>query len=163
MSEWRLIESFPGYSVSDDGQVRNEKTERILSLLVNQCGVVSVSLMRDHIQYKRSVSILVAEAFLEDKPQPSFVSPINLDGDRSNNTVENLRWRPRWFAVKYFRQFKSGRISCRRRIEDIDTHQEFNSSWDAATKFGLLDAEILIAMRHNIYVWPTFQRFRIIR
>ncbi len=97
---WRPIEAFPGYSVSDHGRIRADKSGRILQLNLNQYGLVQVGLMREGVQYHRSVPLLVARAFLEPPFEP-FDTPINLDGDRHNNHVDNLVWRPRWFAIRY--------------------------------------------------------------
>lgn len=129
-------------------------------MLVNQSGVVHVSLMKKGVQSKRSVTLLVAEHFLEPPKHDSFVTPINLDGDRYNNVVDNLVWRPRWFAVKYFQQFKTDVVGFPKPIEEMKTHEQFESSWEAATTYGLLDREILLSMMQNNFVWPTFQRFR---
>lgn len=158
--EWREIEMFPGYSVSNSGLIRNDNTDRMMRQSQNERGIVYVGMMKRGIQYKRSVSLLVAEAFLRVKPHPEFVSTINLDGDRWNNNVANLMWRPRWFATKYFQQFRIGPQGFGRWIEEVTTHELFPTSWDAALKYGLLDREITIAIMHRTYVWPTYQRFR---
>ncbi|QBZ73615.1 HNH endonuclease [Streptomyces phage RosaAsantewaa] len=163
MEEWRDILEFPGYSVSDYGYVRNEDTGRLMTLHQNQTGVVNVSLMRNRTQYKRGVANLVATTFMERRPQPAFDSVINLDGDRLNNRVDNLLWRPKWFTIKYFQQFRVGRISYPRPIEDLETEEPFESSWDAATRIGLLDQQILSSVMNREVVWPTQQRFRPIR
>ena len=102
---WETIEHFPEYSVSDHGRIRTDKTGRILALNENQFGLLQVGLMRDGEQKHRSVPLLVAKAFIPQSPGP-FDTPINLDGDRHNNHVSNLAWRPRWFAIKYNQQFR---------------------------------------------------------
>lgn len=163
MPQWRKIEAFPAYSVSDAGEVRNDRTGRIIRATPNGRGVAVVGLRRNQRQYKRSVTVLVSNAFLlEKRPQPSFTTPINLDGDRTNNAVSNLRLRPAWFAIKYFRQFRQKSVAYPEPIMEINTREWFDSSWDAATKYGLLDEEVYIGMTENIWVWPTFQRFRAI-
>jgi hypothetical protein len=164
MSEqWKTIENFPDYSVSNFGNVCSNKTGRILSTSPNQFGVVQVGLMLDGVQYHRSVPLLVAKAFLPIKPDP-FDTPINLDGDRRNNHVNNLVWRPRWFAIKYNRQFRfpyPDRIN--RPIVDKKSGEISNSSIDCAAKYGLLEEEIVISIFTRTYVWPTYQEFRILQ
>jgi hypothetical protein len=160
--EWRSIRDFPGYEVSEAGSVRNMETGRVMSLLVNQRGIVNVGLTRNLKQYKRSVSLLVAESFIPVRPGQNFNTPINLDGDRFNNSVANLMWRPRWFATEYFRQFITGPVGFTRPIQELGTKERFETSWEAALKFGLLDYEILQATMNRTYVWPTYQRFRVI-
>lgn len=163
MEVWRQIPEFPNYSVGDEGHVRNDATGRFLAKLVNQYGVVNVGLCRNGNQYKRSLPLLVAKAFIPKLAQHSeFDTPINLDGDRLNNRVTNLMWRPYWFAVKYAQQFHNGERGFDVPIEDVMTGEQFKTSWEAAIKYGLLDREILIATLNRTYVWPTYQKFRVL-
>lgn len=161
MEVWREIRSFPGYLVGDEGHVKNEETGRYMTQLRNQHGVVHVGLTRDRVQYRRSVAVLVANAFVDRLPgREHFDTPINLDGDRSNNRVPNIMWRPRWFAVKYFNQFDNPYKGFTGPIEDTLTGEKFDSSWEAATKYGLLEKDIYLSILNRTYVVPTFQTFR---
>ena len=159
--DWRPIEDFPGYSVSNLGRVRNDDTGRIFAIQRNQHGITHVGLVRDGIQYKRSVALLVCQTWMEDRLE-YFDTPIHLDGDQSNNSIDNLMWRPRWFAVKYQRQFNEPHPSVDRQIQEIHTGYRFKDSWEAATTFGLLDYEIWLAIGQRTYVWPTYQEFRVV-
>lgn len=160
--EWAQIAEFPQYSISNDGQVRNENTGRIMVLTRNQHGVVQVGLMKNGIQYKRGVALLVAKAFLDPHPLEAFNTPINVNGDRCDNSIENLMWRPRWFAVAYHKQFHEEPQGFREPVVDIQTGEHFPTSWDAAVKYGLLDKEIKTATINRTYVWPTYQEFRLL-
>ena len=162
MEHWKPVPEFPTYSVSNQGRIRNDSTGRIMALLVNQYGVVNVGFFCSGILYKRAVAKLVAKAFLPEPKLSSFDTPINLDGDRCNNQVDNLMWRPRWFAVKYNHQFHNDLRGFKKPIVDLKTGERFETSWDAAIKYGLLDREILVATMNNTYVWPTYQRFRVL-
>jgi hypothetical protein len=144
--------------------VRNDETERLMTLHVNQRGIVNVSFNRKGKQYKRSVAVLVANAFLTTARSLAFDTPINLDGDRRNNRVENLLWRPRWYATEYFRQFNNDPLISRgidRPVEEFKTGEVFKNSWDAAVTNGLLDFEVVKSIAEKTYAWPTYQRFRI--
>jgi hypothetical protein len=160
MSElWREIDFFPGYSVSSYGRIRTDKSGRILSLNLNQYGVMQVGLMRDGEQKHRSVPLLVAKAYI---PQsfPSFDTPINLDGDRSNNRVDNLVWRPRWFAIKYNQQFRHPYDDpILAPIVDLKTGEVSANSQECAKRYGLLEDELIFSMLNRTYVWPTYQEF----
>lgn len=163
MEEWRVIDGFPGYSVSSLGRVRNDDTGRIMALSRNQVGVIQVGLMKGYSQYKRSVTVLVAKAFLPHSETLTFDTSIHLDGDKENNRVENLMWRPRWFAVKYHQQFHNDERGFLVPIQEIHTNEWFPTSWEAAVKYGLLDKEIRIATMNRTFVFPTYQEFRVVQ
>jgi hypothetical protein len=157
--EWRRITAFPGYTVSSTGFVRNEENGRRMTMLVNQSGVVNVGLTRNRTQYKRAVALLVAKAFLTVVMQETFDTPINLDGDRYNNRIGNLSLRPRWFATKYFQQFHDELVEDYP-IEEVDSGEVFENTWQAAIKLGLLHSDIVTSVHTGKRVWPTNQRFR---
>lgn len=158
--EWRRIETFPSYSVSNIGTVRNDDTGQYMALLLNQRGIVNVGLTKQHKQYKRAVGLLVARAFVEDPMNEAFDAPINLDGDRTNNRVENLIWRPRWFARRYFTQFAQPHIESYRPVVNVETEEEFFNAWVAATNYGVLHRDIVLSLLNHCPVWPIRQHFR---
>jgi len=158
--EWRKIESFPEYSVSNTGLIRNDDTDYCLTRLVNLSGVIYVGLTQDRKQRNRSVALLVAETFLLPHEFSAFDTPIHLDGNKTNSGVWNLMWRPRWFAVKYHQQFHSYRRGPHNSVEDLETGEQFGSSWDAVTKYGLWNEEVIRSTLDGRVVWPTHQRFR---
>lgn len=158
---WKEIDHFPGYQVSTFGRVRSDKTERILSLNLNQYGLLQVGLMRNGIQFHRSVPLLVAKAFIF-QPSGPFDTPINLDGDRHNNHVDNLVWRPRWFAIKYNRQFRYPYENpILSPVVDLKTGKVSANSFKAAKTYGLLEQDLVLSILNRTYVWPTYQEFGI--
>jgi len=162
MELWEPIELFPEYSVSNRGRIRTDKSGRILALSENQFGLLQVGLMRDGLQHHRSVPLLVAKAFLPYVPGP-FDTPINLDGDRHNNAVENLLWRPRWFAIRYNQQFKRPYENpILAPIIDLKTGEISENSMDCAMRYGLLEKDIVLSILNRTYVWPTYQEFGVV-
>lgn len=167
MENWAVIPSFPGYSVSDLGMVRNDETMQLLSRLVNNRSLVYVGLVRDGEQLNRSVARLVAEAFLPTPKYATFDTPINLDGNRTHLGVTNLMWRPLWFARQYHQQFKKIWTE-KKPIVDIDTGEQYRNSMAAAMTHGLLAINVFEwALMFDYYmdkgvegVWPTNQKFR---
>lgn len=156
---WEAIEDFPGYSVSNYGRIRTDKSGRILALSETQFGLVQVGMMRDGEQKHRSVPLLVAKAFIP-RPEGPFDTPINLDGDRHNNRVDNLLWRPRWFAVKYNQQFKHPiENPILDPLQDLKTGEVSANSLECAKRYGLLEQDLVFAVFNRTYVWPTYQEF----
>lgn len=162
--KYEAIPDFPAYMVSDEGTVMNKYTERVLALTVNRSNVVQVGLMRDGKQHKRGVALLVARAFLDPPVPETFDTPIHLDGDYLNNHVDNLMWRPRWFAIKYQMQHNtySGFPANPHKLIEINTKMKFKNSWEATTRFGLLEMDLIMSMSNRTYVWPTYQQFRVL-
>jgi hypothetical protein len=159
---WKEIEDFPGYSVSDYGNVRTDKSGRILVLTENQFGLLQVGMMRDGEQRHRSVPLLVAKAFLPELTGP-FDTPINLDGNRHNNHVDNLAWRPRWFAIRYNQQFKYPyENSILAPVQDLKTGEISENSFACAQRYGLLEHDLVLSILNRTYVWPTYQEFGIL-
>lgn len=159
---WKTIKGFEKYSVSTFGYVRRDSSGRILASTPNQYGVVCVGLMQGYKQYNRSLPLLVARAFLPRSLGP-FDTPINLDGNRYNNSIENLMWRPRWFAVQYNRQFRDPYDHpINRPIRDIKTGEVCQNSFLCAQRFGLLERDIVLSILNHTYTWPTYQQFQIV-
>lgn len=88
MTEWLDIPSFPGYLVSDDGQVCSRRG--ILSQFVDACGYYRLGLYRDGKRVNCRVHVLVADAFLGPRPVGAVIR--HLDGNHQNNSPVNLQW-----------------------------------------------------------------------
>lgn len=159
--DWVQISDFLDYSVHFTGIVRKNSDLRVMALQQNQHGVINVGLYRDGRQYKRSVAVLVAEAFLPRAVPETFDTPIHLDGDLANNHVENLMWRPRWFARAYHQQFDNP-IRLERVIQDCKTGERFKNSRAVCTTYGLLEGDLQMSMVRETYVWPTYQEFQVV-
>lgn len=160
---WVDLDDFPGYAVSTHGRVMNKSTELIKIATENQQGIVSVNLVRDHIQCRRSVAVLVANTFLPDHMNHRFDTPIHLDGDRLNCAVSNLAWRPLWFARQYHTQLRSPvQEEWRGTIELMDTGEVFEDIRECSTKYGLLEKEIILSAHTQTPVFPTMHSFRLV-
>ncbi len=90
MEEYKIIEGFENYSISNFGNVKNNNTGKIRKFQLDHDGYYIVSL---HNNWKRKtfrVHRLVALTFIpnpENKPQIDHI-----DNDRINNNENNLRW-----------------------------------------------------------------------
>lgn len=159
---WAPIDGFPGYSVNEEGEVRHDSNLRPLRVQINQFGVPYVCMVRDYEQKKRSLPRLVANAFIP-RGLEAFDTPINLDGDRMNCNVDNLMWRPRWFAIRYVQQFKEPpRYRVNRPLRALDSSEVYPTSLEAVIRYGLLERDIVLSMHNNTVVWPTYQRFEVV-
>jgi hypothetical protein len=163
MERWLEIVEFPGYSISNFGRVRNDRTGRIMVMVRNQAGVLMVGLVQDGIQYKRAIAKLVADRFLPHNTLETFDTPMHLDGDRENCAASNLVWRPRWYVLKYQQQFESYRQPyVDQKIRDETNDVLYANSWEAAIANGLREYEVAKSVYENTTAWPTYQTFRIV-
>lgn len=91
MAEWRKVEDFPRYEVSDDGRVRFSKTGRVRKGWTEQSGHQTVTLQNPGEKSKRvKIHRLVAKAYLPNPDKLPFVRHLNdVPGD---NRLENLAW-----------------------------------------------------------------------
>lgn len=159
--EWVVVEGFPGYSVNPLGRVRKDSSGRALQPRINQYGVPYVGLMRNWKQCIRSLPKLVATAFLPIQ-NPIFDTPINKNGDRVDCRVENLAWRPRWYAVSYNNQFEDRYENpINATVIDAETAEGFPNSFAAAIHFGLLEREVVLSILNHTLAWPTYQQFEL--
>lgn len=95
---WKTIEEFPEYEVSSFGNVRGPprlrgSQSRVLMKQKTRFGYKLVGLWdrEAYKQFNRFVHVLVAKAFIGEKPSTKH-QVAHGDGTRSNNFVENLRW-----------------------------------------------------------------------
>lgn len=157
--EWTPISEFPGYLVSNYGDVVNGSNGRWLQKSMTQRGSYKVGLYFDGKQHTRHVSVLVAEAFVPGRDDV-YDTPIHLDGDKTNCRADNIAWRPRWFALAYANQFNH--ISDNDRLgplRDIATDQRYFDIVEVATLHGLLFKDVRRAIVMQESVFPTIQRF----
>ena len=87
--EWRTINTNLGYEVSDEGQIRNKKTGRILKGVPDKDDYLRILLYNPIKNFY--IHRLVAQAFLEE-PKENQTEVHHKDGDRKNNSASNLQW-----------------------------------------------------------------------
>jgi hypothetical protein len=92
MEEWRPIIDFPNYSVSNFGNVKNNKTNRIMKLSVKG-GYNNISLINNDFKKSFKVHRLVALAFIENHENKPEVN--HKDKNKLNNNIYNLEWNTR--------------------------------------------------------------------
>ena len=89
--EWKLIEGFDGiYSVSNYGEVRNNRTGKLMKPSKNEKGYLHINLTKNGKRKAMRINRLVAQVFIpnpENKPQVNHI-----DFNRENNCVNNLEW-----------------------------------------------------------------------
>jgi hypothetical protein len=86
---WKTIDGYENYQVSNLGNVKNLKTNKILKK-GNSRGYVCQVLSKNNIHKTFKNHRLVAQAFINNNQNKLFVNHIN--GIKTDNRVENLQW-----------------------------------------------------------------------
>ena len=143
MENWKIINDFQDYEVSDFGNVRNIKTQKILKPFkcynLKKPGYerYKVKLFKNKKGYKKYIHQLVARAFLEipkTNPDGTLLDLKTLqinhkDCNTSNNNVLNLEWCDSGYNNRSREQAKP--IKC------VETNEIFPCAFYAAEKYGV--------------------------
>jgi hypothetical protein len=91
-SRWRPTQ-YPGYKVSDTGEVMSFKKDkpRLLAQNPDKDGYMCVTLFPDKKYIKAKVHRLVAEAFVKGRTKLKKFA-CHKDGNNQNNNYTNLKW-----------------------------------------------------------------------
>lgn len=133
-ASWRPVKGFEEqYLVSDDGRIYSLVKKRLRATPLHK-GYPIVMLYKNdgHRGYTKQVHRIVAEAFI---PNPDGKRTVNhINGDRSDNRVENLEWASYREQIEHrFNILKSTKTS-NRPVLCLDTGETFASISEAAQK-----------------------------
>ena len=162
--EWVTIREFPNYEVSNLGQVAHKEGDYyIRPSTVSNSGALKVGLVKNNKQYTRSLTRVVAQAFVPGEDD-IFDTPIQLDNDYYNCRADNLMWRPRWFAHRYRRQYRS--VPDRYRLGPVLEMDEqgavvnaYSDLLEAAMVNGLLLDQLWEGVNLREPVFPQWRTF----
>ena len=185
---WKKVKGYEDlYEVSNDGQVRGLKYNRILKPELTRCGYYRVDLCKKGKVKKFYVHRLVAIAFIDNPDNKPQVNHIN--GDKLTNTAVNLEWvtcsdnhkhayqlgikDPKKCCPKlgnnkgqtskymYVTRYTDNREdSYRATISDTINGKKFTRTRSfSVSKYGEKEAEVLAAKAANVLIdtFPEFQ------
>ncbi len=92
IDERRGIPDYENYQVSNNGQVKNVQSDKILKLSkgTNKAGYYLIALCKNGRRKSFHIQQVVAKVFLDNPDKKLTVE--HIDKDAANNNVSNLRW-----------------------------------------------------------------------
>ena len=97
--QWKTIDEFPAYSVSDQGRIKSNKTDKVMSLQDQNKGYVVVNLINEYGLKRVLVHRIVAKAF---HPNPDNLPQVNhLNTDKTDNRAINVEWTTQSDNIKH--------------------------------------------------------------
>ena len=92
MEIWKPVKSSPNYEISNNGSVRNINTGKVLKIATNNHGYHLVCLSYNNKKQTSYIHRLIAEAFVPTDLDTRTSVVNHIDGNKSNNVIENLEW-----------------------------------------------------------------------
>ena len=95
LEEWRSIDGYISYEVSNIGRIRNITTGRILKLFSSIEGYLQIVCFNTEGRKVYCVHTLVAQGFIRNREDEMHVNEpevYQIDNDTDNHCVNNLRW-----------------------------------------------------------------------
>jgi hypothetical protein len=90
MEKYCVINGFDNYAISNYGNIKNIKDNKVLTPYINENGYKEYHFCQNGIRKSFKIHRLVALYFIDNPDQKPYVN--HIDGDKSNNNASNLEW-----------------------------------------------------------------------
>jgi len=166
MEEWRVIQDYPAYEVSNTGFVRSIRSHNILKPQEAKGGAWFVKLGGTNGTTSKTLKTLVAEAFV---PRPEhhdieiFDTPIQCVMNTADVRAEKIMWRPRWFAIKFRRDLNHPPHYCEIPVQNLNTGNQHASIFTASLYDGVLMEAIYRSCLEGRKVFPEGHMYEFLR
>ncbi len=148
---FKVIKDFPNYQINECGLIKSVHVKKMLKHQVSRRGYFSVIISGENGPKHKYIHRLVAETFI---PNPGNLPQVDhINGDKSDNTIENLRWASNLENMRgfgYENRLSLSRDSVGLRlIAKSDTNSySFNTKADLLKHFGYSKPTSNIMMNH---------------
>lgn len=147
--EWRKLKKYPGYSCSNMGRIRNDKTNKILQGYTNNKGYRRYDICIDGKRIVLNAHRTVAESFIPNDDCKPFIN--HIDGNKTNNAVSNLEWcTPKenaYHAIQVLNKITGGLN--KKQVVCVTTGVVYESAQAAAEKLGVRNSSIIRVCKHQ--------------
>jgi len=144
MIEWKIIEDYPDYAISNDGQVKSIKFQRLLKGTKNSSGYLYVNLVKNKIPKSFAIHRLVMKYFGTGQSENTIVD--HIDNDKLNNHINNLQWMSiQENTIKFYDNYD-------KKLEVIQLHKEGKTVKDIVALVKLGDFTVRKTIRQHFMV-----------
>lgn len=157
--DWKEIKGYEGlYQVSNLGRIKSLKLnkEKILTPHITGKNRLYINLRKEGKAKKLQVHVLVAEAFIGERPEGYDIC--HIDGDCLNNKLSNIRYDTRnQNSIDYYRQGKkapNGKLSIEQVLEIRRLYNTGNYTLKSiADKFSMSIGGISLIVKRKRFGW----------
>lgn len=153
---WKKIDGFENYSISDEGNVRNDNTMKIVKQHIGNHGYYMVNLWRNNKGHWKTVHRLIAIAFIQNSENKMCIN--HIDGNKQNNNISNLEWCTysenqlhRSRVLKKTRFPVEALKATRKAVVCVETGKVYASVSEAARMCGLWQQNISKVLKGEIH------------
>lgn len=161
VEEWKIIEGYTNYEVSNLGNIRNIKKNKTMTIYYRK-GYCLVKLSENNVSKEHKVHRLVAKAFI-DNPN-KYLCINHKDENKSNNRVDNLEWCNHTYNNNFGTRGQRQAIKIKKKVKQYDMHgnliREFSSIKEASELLNIPACDISNCLHgrqksapKNLYVW----------
>ena len=90
MEKYCIIENFNNYAVSNYGNIKNIKNNKILKPYKNKNGYMEYTFCQNNIKATFKIHRLVGFYFIDNPQNKPYIN--HIDGNKTNNHASNLEW-----------------------------------------------------------------------
>ena len=149
MKVWVPAKDLPTYEVSNEGDVRNVKTGRIIKQHINGRGYPSLALRKDKQQITKVTHRLIADSFFDGDHEGLDVN--HRDGNKTNNYISNLEWCTRKENIQHAFAIGLKKPSRQIRVRVVETGEIFESIRECGRALGVNQSDICRCLNGKSY------------
>lgn len=157
------IKDYPNYSINENGEVKSIYISKPLKPRTAGRGYYCYQLRNENGVKNEYIHRLVAKTFI---PNPHNLPQVDhIDGNKSNNNVNNLRWVSNYenaHSFGYNRRLENASDAVRIKVVAVkgETRLEFNSKSDLLRYFGYTDVHTHVKI-NEIYHYGKLKGFTV--
>lgn len=143
-----IVKNFPNYKITKDGKIFSIRSKRYLKQKIQPNGYHCIKLCNNGYQKDKYIHKLVAETFIKNTKNKKYVN--HIDGNKSNNNINNLEWVTHSENMLHSNRVLSNIYDIPIAVYDNKKKiKEYKSIRDASNDTNIDNSRILVACKNN--------------